>query len=231
MEEQFDYLEYLKNNKLFKEEEEEPKKEILNEGISDDFKSKLKEQIQDALEEKKDDKKPKKDKEEKPKPKEDDGEIDLEDESNLDLDLDIDSELGGDEDIEFRGDLGGNGEAEGLTDDEKQIQDNLKIAYDNAMQIGDKKLAKQIGNTITMFTRTHVVGGGEMEMTEEGDISEVTDPGAKWNSMEAEDRFNLVLEFVKDVDEAWEVADMEWDVVPDDVQANLDRDSLEEKNA
>jgi hypothetical protein len=41
--------------------------------------------------------------------------------------------------------------------DEKEIQDSLKIAYDNAVAIGDTKLADQIGNSITFFTRTHVV--------------------------------------------------------------------------
>ena len=46
---------------------------------------------------------------------------------------------------------------EGLTADEKEIQDSLKIAYDNAVAIGDKKLADQIGNSITFFTRSHVV--------------------------------------------------------------------------
>ena len=47
--------------------------------------------------------------------------------------------------------------AEGLSQDEKEIQDTLKLAYDNAIAIGDKKLADQIGNSITFFTRTHVV--------------------------------------------------------------------------
>ena len=46
---------------------------------------------------------------------------------------------------------------EGLSKDEKEIQDALKIAYDNAIAIGDKKLADQIGNSITFFTRSHVV--------------------------------------------------------------------------
>ncbi len=45
----------------------------------------------------------------------------------------------------------------GLSDDEKEIQDALKLAYDNAQSIGDEKLADQIGNSITFFTRTHVV--------------------------------------------------------------------------
>ena len=48
-------------------------------------------------------------------------------------------------------------EAAGLSSDEQEIQDNLKMAYDNAVAIGDQKLADQIGNSITFFTRTHVV--------------------------------------------------------------------------
>ena len=45
----------------------------------------------------------------------------------------------------------------GLTDDEREVQDALKLAYDNALAMGDQKLADQIGNSITFFTRTHVV--------------------------------------------------------------------------
>ena len=45
----------------------------------------------------------------------------------------------------------------GLTDDEREVQDALKLAYDNAIAMGDQKLADQIGNSITFFTRTHVV--------------------------------------------------------------------------
>jgi hypothetical protein len=46
---------------------------------------------------------------------------------------------------------------QGLSAEEQEIQNNLKIAYDNAVAIGDQKLADQIGNSITFFTRTHVV--------------------------------------------------------------------------
>jgi hypothetical protein len=46
---------------------------------------------------------------------------------------------------------------QGLSAEEQEIQNGLKIAYDNAMAIGDQKLADQIGNSITFFTRTHVV--------------------------------------------------------------------------
>jgi len=47
--------------------------------------------------------------------------------------------------------------AVGLTPEEQSIQSSLKDAYDNATAMGDEKLAAQIGNSITFFTRTHVV--------------------------------------------------------------------------
>jgi hypothetical protein len=47
--------------------------------------------------------------------------------------------------------------AQGLSAEEQEIQNSLKIAYDNAAAIGDQKLADQIGNSITFFTRTHIV--------------------------------------------------------------------------
>jgi len=76
---------------------------------------------------------------------EEDVEAEIEDEVDVDVDTEepaVDAVGGGDE---------------GLSSDEKEIQDSLKIAYDNAVAIGDTKLADQIGNSITFFTRTHVV--------------------------------------------------------------------------
>lgn len=225
-------------------------------GIGEDFKSRLKEQVASALEvsEKKDDKEPKKPKK---KDKADtDEEVDdvlgIEDESNLDIEDDLglpdDEGIGGEEDS---GDVGG-GEQEGLSPDEKQIQDSLKSAYDNAMAVGDKKLAKQIGNTITMFTRTHVVGGveqGMMEKKYDEDIpgwendeetmvprderdgyleeAEAIQTPESWNAMDVEERFYIVLEFVKDPDEAFDVADRDFDELPHDIQANITRESKE----
>ncbi len=45
----------------------------------------------------------------------------------------------------------------GFSKEEQEIQNSLKVAYDNAVQLGDQKLADQIGNTITYFTRSHIV--------------------------------------------------------------------------
>lgn len=44
-----------------------------------------------------------------------------------------------------------------LTGNEKEIQDALTKAYEAAKKVNDKKLVDQIGNTITFFTRTHLV--------------------------------------------------------------------------
>lgn len=44
-----------------------------------------------------------------------------------------------------------------ITGDEKLVQDALTKAYEAASKIGDKKLLDQIGNTITFFTRSHIV--------------------------------------------------------------------------
>lgn len=42
--------------------------------------------------------------------------------------------------------------------DNSVVLDALTKALEQAKQIGDEKLVDQIGNTITFFTRTHIVG-------------------------------------------------------------------------
>lgn len=60
---------------------------------------------------------------------------------------------------------------EGLSGEEKELQNNLEKALVAAKAMGDEKLSNQIGNTITFFTRTHVVGDTanveEVELNEE----------------------------------------------------------------
>jgi hypothetical protein len=76
----------------------------------------------------------------------------LEEKEEVDVDVEVEDEI----DIEEPS-LDSSVAQGGLTDEEKQIQDALKLAYDNAVAMGDDKLADQIGNSITFFTRTHVV--------------------------------------------------------------------------
>ena len=75
---------------------------------------------------------------------EEDEEEDVEVEDDIEMDMDVEEPSMDAEPI-------------GLSKDEQEIQDSLKVAYDNAVAIGDEKLADQIGNSITFFTRTHVV--------------------------------------------------------------------------
>jgi hypothetical protein len=49
----------------------------------------------------------------------------------------------------------------GLSPEEEVIQDSLKAAMDSANALGNDKLADQIGNTITFFTREYVVNRNE----------------------------------------------------------------------
>ena len=79
----------------------------------------------------------------------------LQEEEEEDVEAEIEDEV--DVDIEEPAVDAVSGGDEGLSADEKEIQDSLKLAYDNAVAIGDTKLADQIGNSITFFTRTHVV--------------------------------------------------------------------------
>ena len=44
-----------------------------------------------------------------------------------------------------------------LTGTKKDVQDNLEAALEAARTLGDKKLATQVGNTITFFNKQHVV--------------------------------------------------------------------------
>jgi len=142
---EFNYTEYIKNNPLLTVVEEKLLTESLEvnetEEVTEEtpsskttisaLKNEIKEMIKASLNE----------------ADEDEVEVDVEDEIEADIEPEVEPE------VEIpAGDAGG-----GLTSDEKEIQDSLKLAYDNAIAIGDQKLADQIGNSITFFTRTHVV--------------------------------------------------------------------------
>ena len=140
---EFNYTEYLKNNPLVQEEIKEKlltesletTEEVTEEALSSKttvsaLKAQIKEFILDSLSE-----------EPVTEEEEEDVEADIEDEVDIDVEeptIDATPEVG-------------------LSKDEQEIQDSLKLAYDNAVAIGDDKLADQIGNSITFFTRTHVV--------------------------------------------------------------------------
>jgi len=144
---EFNYTEYLKNNPLLQEEVKDKllteSQEVSEESPSSkttvsELKAQIKEMILASLTE------------EEPvaeADEEEDVEVDVEDEVDVEAEPEMEPAM----------DAAPEGGIEGLTADEKEIQDSLKLAYDNAVAIGDQKLADQIGNSITFFTRTHVV--------------------------------------------------------------------------
>ena len=144
---EFNYAEYLKNNPLL---QEEVKDKLLTESqeVSEEIPSskttvsELKAQIKEMILASLAEEEPVAEAEE-----DEEVEVDIEDEIETDAEPEMEPEM----------DAAPEGGEEGLTADEKEIQDSLKVAYDNAIAIGDQKLADQIGNSITFFTRTHVV--------------------------------------------------------------------------
>jgi len=85
----------------------------------------------------------------------DEEEVDIDVEDEIDVDTDAESVDAGEMEVTQNADAG-------LTGEKKDVQDNLEAALEAAKAIGDQKLVDQIGNSITFFTRQHVVGKGEV---------------------------------------------------------------------
>ncbi len=160
----FDYQAYLRNNPLLKEDERtDAEQEGYKDGFDDakddvkdalskmkvsEFKDKIRTEILSTLSE------------------ESQYEASLYSESEIDeeverflkeADEEVDVEVDDDNiDIEDNGvDATVN---VGLSKEEKIVQDSLQAAMEAANSLGNQKLADQIGNTITFFTREYVVG-------------------------------------------------------------------------
>ena len=151
----FNYQEYLKNNPLTQEEVKEEKLLTESQEVEETVEETVEEVVEETTEEIQEEAPSSKMKvsELKAKIKEDilsllQEEEEEEDEVEVEDKIEVDTE-------EPSTDIATDGA--GLTTDEQEIQDSLKLAYDNAVAIGDQKLADQIGNSITFFTRTHVV--------------------------------------------------------------------------
>lgn len=138
---EFNYTEYIKNNPLLQEEVKEKllteSQEVSEEAPStkttvSELKAQIKEMILASLAE------------EEPVAEAE------EDEEEVEMDVEDEVEVEDEPVTEPSAQVG-------LTPEEQSIQASLKDAYDNAMAMGDEKLAAQIGNSITFFTRTHVV--------------------------------------------------------------------------
>jgi hypothetical protein len=174
----FNYIEYLKNNPLLKgdssklitESQEESKSSKMKKS---ELKAKIKEQILATLSE--EDEEDMDDEDfDMPDPEDLYGDVAVshgerapykpigmeeakKDEETADEEMDAEAEVDADVDMEADAEMTPTSSGVGLSAEEQEIQNNLKVAYDNAVAIGDQKLADQIGNSITFFTRTHVV--------------------------------------------------------------------------
>ena len=92
---------------------------------------------------------------------EEDVNVDIDDEEEVDVDVDVEDEVSvaaGGDDIEIERPAVKAKVQVGLSPEEEIVQDSLKAAMDAADALGNDKLADQIGNTITFFTREYVVG-------------------------------------------------------------------------
>jgi uncharacterized protein with von Willebrand factor type A (vWA) domain len=153
----FNYQAYLKNNPLLQEEVKEEKLLTESQEIDETVEETVEEVAEETTEEIQEEVPSSKIKVSELKAKikeniisllqEEEDEVDIEDEIEAD-DVEVDIE---------EPTVDTTSPEVGLSSDEQEIQDSLKLAYDNAVAIGDEKLADQIGNSITFFTRTHVV--------------------------------------------------------------------------
>ena len=85
----------------------------------------------------------------------------LSEEEEVDVDIDVEDEVeveAGADDIEIERPGVKTTVDVGLSPEEEVVQDSLTAAMKAAQELGNTKLADQIGNTITFFTREFVVG-------------------------------------------------------------------------
>ncbi len=85
---------------------------------------------------------------------EDDVDVDVKDEENVDVDVEKDIDI---DDVSKESDIEVKSEIPGESSDVSAILGLLTKAQEKAESMGDEKLLDQIGNTITYYTRAHVV--------------------------------------------------------------------------
>ena len=103
---------------------------------------------------------------------EDDVNVDVEDEENINVDVEKDVDV---DDVSKESDIEVKSELPGESADTAAILGLLTKAQEKAEGMGDEKLLDQIGNTITYYTRTHVVAStneGKEEVDEKVELDE-----------------------------------------------------------
>ena len=100
---------------------------------------------------------------------EDNENIDVDDTENVDVDVEKDIDV---DDVSKESDIEVKSEVPGESEDVAAVLGLLTKAQEKAEGMGDEKLLDQIGNTITYYTRAHVVKSGDVA---EGVVEEVTE--------------------------------------------------------
>jgi len=100
---------------------------------------------------------------------EDNENIDVDDTENVDVDVEKDIDV---DDVSKESDIEVKSEVPGESEDVAAVLGLLTKAQEKAEGMGDEKLLDQIGNTITYYTRAHVVKSGDVA---EGVAEEVTE--------------------------------------------------------
>ena len=85
---------------------------------------------------------------------EDDVDVDVDEKEDIDVDVEDDIDI---DDVSDKSEIEVDSELAGEDADVSAILGLLTKAQANASDLGDEKLMDQIGNTITYYTRTHVV--------------------------------------------------------------------------
>ena len=100
---------------------------------------------------------------------EDNENVDVDDTENVDVDVEKDIDV---DDVSKESDIEVKSEVPGESEDVAAVLGLLTKAQEKAEGMGDEKLLDQIGNTITYYTRAHVVKSGDVA---EGVAEEVTE--------------------------------------------------------
>jgi hypothetical protein len=104
-------------------------------------------------------------------------EVDVEDNEDINIDVEDDIDI---DDVSSKSETEVDSELAGEPADISAILGLLTKAQEDAKDLGDEKLMDQIGNTITYYTRTHVVAEGDSyDKEEDRDEKEVYKDGMK----------------------------------------------------
>jgi hypothetical protein len=179
--EDFNLRNYLYNNPLLEEEkkEEKPKgkkskpKKSKEEDIKENkLRGYIRERITSILKE--------------AETEEEDVDVDVDVEDTEDVDIDIEKEVDV-EDEEIESDIEVKTSVPGESADEDAVLGLLTKAQEEAEKLGDPKLLDQIGNTITFFTRKHIVKSDETRGSsdiDEGVEDEDEDKDEPWKDLQ-----------------------------------------------